>query len=54
MMARYWVRYREMHKSALARGESGLPPAFVEEFARAYSALTAVGTRAAPQDGGPA
>jgi predicted component of type VI protein secretion system len=48
VMARYWVRYREMHKAAVARGESGLPPAFVEEFARAYQALTAVGLRLAP------
>ncbi|MCU0975286.1 MAG: FHA domain-containing protein [Steroidobacteraceae bacterium] len=47
MMARYWARYREMHKAAMARGESGLPPAFVEEFARAYQALTAAGLRPA-------
>lgn len=48
MMARYWVRYREMHKAAMTRGESGLPPAFVEEFARAYQALAAVGQRPTP------
>jgi len=48
--ARYWARYREMHKSALARGETGLPPAFIEEFARAYQALAAVGLRVAPVD----
>jgi type VI secretion system FHA domain protein len=50
MMARYWARYREMHKAAVARGESGLPPVFVEEFSRAYQALTAVGLRLAPRD----
>lgn len=52
--ARYWIRYREMHKAALARGESGLPPAFVEEFARAYQAVAAVGMRlpAAEDDAG--
>ncbi len=50
VMARYWVRYREMHKAAVARGESGLPPTFVEEFARAYQALTAAGLRLAPLD----
>jgi predicted component of type VI protein secretion system len=54
MMARYWVRYREMHKAAVARGESGLPPTFVEEFARAYRAITAVGMRVAPRDEEPA
>lgn len=50
MMARYWARYREMHKAAVTRGESGLPPVFVEEFARAYQALTAVGQRLARPD----
>lgn len=54
VLARYWTRYREMHKAAVARGESGLPPLFVEEFARAYQTLTAVGLRIAPRAEDPA
>ena len=44
--ARYWSLYRELFKSLAAPGETGLPPVFQEEFARAYEALAAVGLRA--------
>jgi type VI secretion system protein ImpI len=48
--ARYWARYREMYKAARAQGDTGLPPAFVEAFARAYQALASVGLRLATND----
>lgn len=44
--ARYWALYREMFKSMAKPGDSGMPPAFQEEFARAYQALASVGLRA--------
>lgn len=44
--ARYWSLYRELFKSLASPGETGLPPVFQEEFARAYEALAAVGLRA--------
>jgi len=44
-MARYWSLYRELFRSMAGAGEAGLPPAFQEEFARAYQALAAVGLR---------
>ena len=44
--ARYWSLYRELFKSLATPGETGLPPVFQEEFARAYEALSAVGLRA--------
>lgn len=50
VMARYWARYREMHKAAVARGEAGLPPLFVEEFARAYQSLSVAGLRLAHRE----
>jgi len=44
-MARYWSLYRELFRSMTVPGEGSLPPAFQEEFARAYQALAAVGLR---------
>jgi type VI secretion system FHA domain protein len=44
-MARYWPLYRELFRSMTAADDAGLPPAFREEFARAYKALAAVGLR---------
>ena len=44
-MARYWSLYRELFRSMAGPGDAGLPPAFQEEFARAYQALAAVGLR---------
>lgn len=44
-MARYWSLYRELFRSMSATGEGSLPPAFQEEFARAYQALAGVGLR---------
>ena len=43
---RYWNMYREIFRASAATGDSGLPAAFQEEFARAYQALSAVGLRA--------
>jgi type VI secretion system protein len=44
-MARYWSLYRELFRSMATADDAGLPPAFREEFARAYQALAAVGLR---------
>lgn len=33
---RYWTRFREMHRAVVTTGDNGLPPAFVQEFVRAY------------------
>lgn len=44
-LARYWSLYRELFQSLAPAGDAGLPPAFREEFARAYQALAAVGLR---------
>ena len=43
--ARYWLLYRELYRALTTAGDTGLPPAFQEEFARAYQALSAVGLR---------
>ena len=43
--ARYWLLYRELFRALTAAGDTGLPQAFQEEFARAYQALAAVGLR---------
>ncbi len=40
---RYWSRFREMHRAMLAAGDNGLPPAFTEEFVRAYLERTRAG-----------
>jgi type VI secretion system FHA domain protein len=44
-MARYWSLYRELFRAMAASDDASLPPAFQEEFARAYQALAAVGLR---------
>lgn len=44
-LARYWSLYRELFRSVAQTGDAGLPPAFQEEFARAYQALASVGLR---------
>jgi type VI secretion system FHA domain protein len=44
-MARYWSLYRELFRSMAPSGDASLPPAFQEEFARAYQALASVGLR---------
>jgi predicted component of type VI protein secretion system len=44
-MARYWSLYGELFRSMVASDDASLPPAFQEEFARAYQALAAVGLR---------
>ncbi len=44
-MARYWSLYGELFRSMAASDDASLPPAFQEEFARAYQALAAVGLR---------
>ncbi|MBS1199848.1 MAG: hypothetical protein H6R27_526 [Proteobacteria bacterium] len=44
--ARYWSLYRDLFRSLATPGETGLPPVFQEEFARAYQALGSVGLRA--------
>lgn len=41
--ARYWQRFREVFRSFAQPGESGIPPAFAEEFGRAYRRLAAQG-----------
>jgi len=47
--ARYWLLYRELYRALTTAGDTGLPPAFQEEFARAYQALAAVGLRMTSQ-----
>jgi len=49
--ARNWSRYREMHRAVAATDETGLPAAFVEEFARAFQTLAAVGLRTTLRSG---
>jgi type VI secretion system protein len=44
-MARYWSLYRELFRAMAASDDASLPPAFQEEFARAYQTLAAVGLR---------
>lgn len=49
--ARNWAHYREMHRAVTATDETGLPAAFVEEFARAFQTLAALGLRATLKSG---
>ena len=49
--ARYWQRYRELFRTFVQQGESGIPPAFAEEFGRAYRRLVALGGEARDTDG---
>ena len=49
--ARNWSHYREMHRAVAASDETGLPAVFVEEFARAFQTLAAVGLRATLKSG---
>jgi type VI secretion system protein len=51
--ARYWQRYRELFRTFVQQGESGIPPAFAEEFGRAYRRIAALGSEARDADGGP-
>ena len=49
--ARNWTRYREIHHAMAANDQMGLPAAFVEEFAKAFQTLAAVGLRATIKSG---
>jgi predicted component of type VI protein secretion system len=49
--ARYWQRYRELFRTFVQQGESGIPPAFAEEFGRSYRRLAALGTGSRDSDG---
>jgi type VI secretion system protein ImpI len=50
LQARLWNRYRDLFRSTVQSGDSGLPAVFLVAFARAYEAVTAGGSKRDPGD----
>jgi predicted component of type VI protein secretion system len=48
--ARYWQRFREVFRSFAQPGDSGIPPAFAEEFGRAYRRVASPGSDPSDND----
>jgi predicted component of type VI protein secretion system len=50
LQARLWNRYRDLFRSTVQSGDSGLPAVFLVAFARAYESVTAGGSKRDPGD----
>jgi type VI secretion system protein ImpI len=48
LQARLWNRYRDLFRSTVQSGDSGLPAVFLVAFARAYESVTAGGSKRDP------